>query len=308
MTFKKQAETFLAGIRNRRRNPARPATVKAYRSFLNSHILPLIGEKEVSQVENGTLKGLVVELVKSGLKPASITSIISVVKQVVGSAVDENGNQLYPRKWNHDFMDLPVIRPAEQDAPTVPAETLQRALRRANGQDKALYALLAGTGLRVGEALALMVGPDDGKNSFWQPETGILNIRTTLANGKIQPNPKTEAGVREVDLDPRLNDFLLSHLETAPGLLFKSEIGGIVRTNTAYEHLEAAGIREGFHAFRRFRITHLDTAGVPPGLQRFWTGHAAGDVHEKYIKMREKIEERKTWAVKAGLGFQLEAA
>jgi integrase len=307
MTFKSQADTFLASIQNRRRNPARAATVKAYRSFLNGHILPLIGEKQVSEVENGTLKALVVELVKSGLKPASITSIVSVVKQVVGSAVDENGNQLYPRKWNNDFLDLPVIKPAEQDAPIVPVKTLEKALGRAKGTDKALYALLAGTGLRVGEALALMVGLDDGKNSFWIPESRMLTIRTTLTGGKIQPAPKTEAGIRQVDLDPRLNDFLLSHLETVPGLLFKSEIGGMVRTNTAYEHLRNAGIKEGFHAFRRFRITHLDTVGVPPGLQRFWTGHAAGDVHETYVKMGEKIEERKTWAAKAGLGFALEA-
>jgi integrase len=307
MTFKSQAETFLAGIQNRRRNPARVATVKAYKSFLNVHILPLIGEKQLKDVENGTLKGLVVELAKAGLKPASITSIVSVVKQVVGSAVDENGNQLYPRKWNNDFLDLPVIKLAEQDAPIVPVKTLERALGRAQGQDKALYALLAGTGLRVGEALALMVGSDDGKNSFWQPEEGILTIRTTVVNGKIQDSPKTEAGIRLVDLDPQLNDFLISHLETAPGLLFKSEKGGLVRTNTAYEHLEDAGIKEGFHSFRRFRITHLESVGVPPGLQRFWTGHAAEDVHQNYIKFGEKIEERKTWAVKAGLGFQLEA-
>jgi integrase len=307
MTFKTQADIFLKGIQNRRRNPARAATVKAYRSFLNGHILPLIGEKEVSEVENGTLKALVVELVKSELKPASITSIVSVVKQVVGSAVDENGNQLFPRVWNNDFLDLPIIKATEQDAPIVPVKKLQEALRRAQGQDKALYALLAGTGLRIGECLSLMVGPDDGRNSFWQPETGILTIRTTLTGGKIQPAPKTEAGIRQVDLDPRLNDFLLSHCETTPGLLFKSEIGGTVRTNTAYEHLRNAGIKEGFHAFRRFRITHLDTVGVPPGLQRFWTGHAAGDVHETYIRMGEKIEERKTWAAKAGLGFQLEA-
>jgi integrase len=307
MTFKAQAETFLSSIQNRRRNPARVATVKAYRSFLNVHILPLIGEKQLKDVENGTLKGLVVELAKAGLKPASITSIVSVVKQVVGSAVDENGNQLYPRKWNNDFLDLPVIKLGEQDAPIVPVRKLQEALRRAEGQDKALYALLAGTGLRVGEAMALMVGPDDGKNSFWQPEEGVLTIRTTVVNGKIQDSPKTEAGIRLVDLDPQLNDFLLSHLETAPGLLFKSEKGGVVRTNTAYEHLENAGIKEGFHSFRRFRLTHLDTAGVPQGLQRYWGGHAAGDVHESYVKMKEKVEERKLWAVKAGLGFTLEA-
>jgi len=306
MTFKTQANAFLFNIQNRRRNPARLATVKTYRSFLNGHILPLIGEKDLSDVENGTLKGLVVELGKRGLKPASVTSIISVVKQIVSSAVDENGNQLFPRKWNNGFLDLPIIR--NQDTPIVSVKALEKALNRVNRQDKVLYVLLSGTGLRVGEALSLMIGPDDGKNSFWIPELRMLTIRTTLTNGKIQNAPKTEAGIRVVDLNPRLNDFLLSHLETTPGLLFKSEIGGTFRTNTAYAHLKDAGIRDGFHAFRRFRITHLESVGVPPGLQRFWTGHAANDVHETYIKFGEKAEERKMWAEKAGLGFQLEAA
>lgn len=33
---------------------------------------------------------------------------------VVASAVDKEGEQIYPRKWNHDFIDLPVVEQAKQ--------------------------------------------------------------------------------------------------------------------------------------------------------------------------------------------------
>lgn len=308
MTFKSQAETFLQTIQTRRRNPVRFGTIRAYRSHLQKSILPCLGDLPLSKVENGVLKTLVARLSERKLSPASINAITSVVKQVVASAVDLNGNELYPRTWNNDFVDMPVVRTQDQDAPTIAVNRLERALGRANGQDKALYALLAGTGLRIGEALTLMVGEDDGVNSFWIRDSRIANIRTTVVDGKIQPATKTQAGQRQVDLSQELNDFLTAHITVKSGLMFPDADGGLMVFSTAYRHLQRAGVTEGFHSFRRFRITHLESQNVPKGLQMFWTGHAANDVHESYIKMGENLTVRKDWAQRAGLGFSLEAA
>jgi len=308
-TVRQQAATFMTQIQTRRRQPVRSATVKSYQSHLTKWVLPLLGDKDLSQIENGAVKNFIQKLSEAGLSAPSITKIFTVVKMIVASAVDENGNELYPRKWNHEFVDLPVVNPADQDAPTVPLVALETALVRAKGADKALYAILAGTGVRIGEALSLMVGPDDGRNSFWQPETATLTIRTTLTSHGIQDGTKTQAGQRQVDLAPDLNTFLSTMLLDndlpSTGLLFRSQTGGPFRIQTAYEHLQKVGIDEGFHSFRRFRITHLESQNVPKGLQMFWTGHAAGDVHESYIKMGSNLEVRKDWAKKAGLGFQL---
>ena len=306
MILEQQAEKFMHEIQVRRRDPVKQATVKAYRSHLDKWILPLLGNKDLSQIENGVAKNFVQKLSEAELSSASINSIFNTVKQIVKSAVDENGNRLHERTWNTVFIDLPAVKPADQKTPCLSPKTLQRALGRAQSQDKALYALLAGSGLRKGEAFALMIGLDNGKDSYWVPEEALIKVRSTMIDGKIQLSPKTEAGIREVDLHPDLNAFLKENLLMSNGLLFKSQLGGPIRINTAYEHLEVAGITEGFHAFRRFRITHLESVGCPPGLQRLWTGHAANDVHEKYIKMGENLEVRKTWAQRAGLGFSLE--
>jgi integrase len=311
MNFRTQAAAFMHQIQTRRRNPIKRATIAAYQSRLTSHILPALGDIPLDAIDNSELKRFVAYLLGLGLSDSVINGLVSLTKIVISSAVDSNGNEMFPRKWNNHFIDLPTVNPGSQKAPTVAPEAISGAISRASGQDKALYALLAGTGLRIGEALALMVGPDDGKNSFWQPETGTLTIRTTVVDNQIQMSPKTEAGVRQVDLAPELNSYLCKLLLDGElpgyGLVFTSALGGSTRIMTAYEHLKKVGI-PGFHSFRRFRITHLDGSGAPRGLVKFWAGHAASDVTERYIRSGEGLSERKAWAQKAGLGFQLEAA
>jgi integrase len=76
-----------------------------------------------------------------------------------------------------------------------------------NHQLRALIALLAGSGMRVGEALA--IGMPGG--NVWDPEAGTITVRATLVRGRLQEAPKTEAGNRVVDLHPELNTFLRSH-------------------------------------------------------------------------------------------------
>lgn len=310
MTFKQQSDIFLATIGNRKREPVKQATLLAYKSLLNRWVLPVLGDVLIADIQNRTVKPLVEVLSKAGKSPQTITSVIGVIKAVVKSVTDENGNQTYPRTWNHEFMDVPTIQ--AQKAPIATAKAIQQALDRANSQDTALYALLAGTGIRIGEALALKVGPDNQKDSFWLPESGTLIIRSTVSKGKIQYSPKTEAGNREIDLSPDLNDylcqvFLRKNLTSNTSLLFPNRNGGVANDQTGYRHLEAAGI-PGFHSLRRFRVTHLRKQQVPEGLVQAWVGHRGASITDRYDKISLDTDARRLWAQKAGLGFQLQVA
>ena len=53
-------------------------------------------------------------MVKGGLGASAIRSYTNAVKMVVASAVNEEGDALYPRKWNHDFIDLPEDKNPKQ--------------------------------------------------------------------------------------------------------------------------------------------------------------------------------------------------
>jgi integrase len=302
LTFGEQAEKFIAKGTNRKRNPMRFNTLRTYATQIKMHLLPLLGSKLLEDVGNKAVKNAIEKLEEKKLSPATISLNLNIIKQIVASATDEEGEQLFPRKWNSEHIDAPAVE--DQKRPTISITALQGALAKAEPIDKALYAILASTGLRISEALALMSGKDEGIGNAWIPEESKLIIRCQREGGihdeTVVGPPKTKAGKREVDLAPELNDFLKASFSQGYALMFpESEATYRVR-------LEQNGVKGGFHCFRRFRTTHIDGEGVPGGLQRFWTGHAAKDVHEGYIKSGEKIRERKEWAAKAGLGFKLE--
>ena len=78
--------------------------------------------------------------------------------------------------------------------------------------------------------------------------------------------------------------------------------------------LEKLGIeKQGFHGFRRFRVTHLESNVIPPALVRYWTGHAKSSdgevvkqaVTDKYVMMSKDTKFRTEVAERIGLGFQL---
>ena len=288
MNFAEQAEAFMADAATR----TRPNTVHVYRSLLDARILPTIGKEDLANVGNKTAKLLVRRLTEAELSPATINLAVTLVKQVVKSAVDEEGNQLYPRTWNTDFIKAPRVDPDTQKTPITASGTIQEAITATKGEIPALVALLGGTGLRIGEALAI------GRGNVWDPETRTIKVFGTMVNGEFQPTPKTRAGKRVVDLDLGLNAFLCSQFENLTGPLFSAS------EDTYRRRLSTLGI-PGFHALRRFRITHLQSQSVPNSLVKFWAGHAAGDITERYTKMGSQIEERKAWSEKAGLGFHV---
>jgi integrase len=290
ITFREQAETFLTDIASE----ARPNTLASYRSILHARVIPLLGREDLANIDSATAKSLKERLTKAGLSPATINLAVWLMKKVVGSATDSRGNRLFTPGWNNDFIRLPRVNPKAQKAPITTSQTLQEAITATKGEVKVLVALLAGTGLRIGEALA--IGMRGG--NVWDPATATITIRATLVRGEVQANPKTEAGNRVVDLAPELNQFLSSQIANRESRMFTSSI------TTYYREIEKLGI-DGFHSMRRFRITHQQLQNVPQVLMKYGVGHAAGDITERYTKVGAEIEARKEWAGKAGLGFNL---
>ena len=210
MKVRDQWEVFILQLKIRTRRPCKPATIAAYESFWRVWIEPHLGNMDLSKLENGAMRQFVSVLTQAKLSPASIINITQVVKGVVASAVDANGNQRHPRKWNNDFMDLPIIVKEDQETPILDAGAVQDAISEASGQYAPLFALLAASGLRINEALALKMGSHP-ESSYWSPRQSKLVIRKGLYRGQEQ-SPKTVSGVREVDFGAphqRLSHFVL---------------------------------------------------------------------------------------------------
>jgi integrase len=229
---------------------------------------------------------------------------IGVLKQIIKSARDpQTGAQLYPCNFDHDFIDLPRIK--DQKRPTVTAEQINHAIASADPQERLLHVVLAGTGLRISEALAVRVGRVSEKHSAFLEDQAIIQVRGSVYRGKEFPGRlKTDASKRDVDLVPALSaaisEFIREQKIESGGFLFQSEGGGVANLKRLTRQLKKRGI-PGFHCFRRYRVTFLREAGVPEYIIKFWIGHASSDVTDLYTQAR--LEARKRWAEQAGLGF-----
>ena len=66
--------------------------------------------------------------------------------------------------------------------------------------------------------------------------------------------------------------------------------------------------KQGFHGFRRFRVTHLESSAVPTALVKYWTGHARTadgaviqqTVTDRYVKMAKDTQFRAEVAERIG--------
>jgi integrase len=226
------------------------------------------------------------------------------VKLVVGSAIDDNGDELFPRKWNNEFIDLLII---ENQKPTFTAEAMSAIVEKAIGQDQVLYALLGGTGLRVGEAFGLEV-------RHLSADCRIITVEQSCWGKSIQ-TPKTKSAYRQVDVCTELAKLLKQFIgDRQSGLVFTNRAGGpLSQTNVVrrslHPILEELGVEKtGFHAMRRFRTTWLRKQRTPEDLIRFWLGHAKSSITDGYSKLADDIEYRYEVAEKIGAGFSIPAS
>jgi len=300
-TFRAQARWWLEHMQTRTRKPIMPNTASGWQQVLDNWLNPSIGDVPLAEVGNRTLKEVVAKMVREGLSAKSINNYIQVLKMVVASAVDEDGDELYPKRWNHDFADVPLIE--GQHTPEFTGEEVSAVVANASGRFRMLYALLGGSGARIGEALGLRI------ERISKDRTSI-EIEEQVQEHRLQPT-KTRASVRVVDIHHELARMLNGFIgDRKAGFLFCTSSGRPMSDDNVYRRfyplLKRLGIEtKGFHAFRRFRNTHLSEKDVPDRLIQFWMGHKDRTMTDRYTKLKRAVSFRKAWAERAGLGFSL---
>jgi integrase len=306
LTFRDQAKVWLDSLRSRRRRPLKPASIENYQHYLDKRLLPFLGDMPLSQVGNSALKTLVdrmsAETLKSGKKLAAKTVVnyVETAKLVVASAVDTEGEPLYPRKWNDDFIGVPIVEKEKQIRQTVTEEDVTSIITQSKkARHRVLFATLAGAGLRIGEGLALK--PED-----FSSDCRVIHITHAIWKAKDQL-PKIPAAVRDVDIPEELAAVLREYVSKVPAgrYLFATASGKPISQRNVLRYLHARK-KVGFHAFRRFRTSVLRKARVPEDLLKLWLGHASKSVTDDYARqLREDLPFRQEWAERVGLGFSL---
>ena len=303
-TFRQQAEWWLNHVQTRKRRPIKPATAAGFESYLNKWLRPNLGDLPVSSVNNLAVRGLVTKMTDAGMSAKMVNNVVQVVKMVVASAVNENGERVHPRTWNHEFIDLPEVK--NQRQPTFTAAVMEAIAGGSKGREQMLFVLLGATGMRIGEALGLEI------DKHISSDFSTLHIRQKAWRGQIQPFLKSENGIRDIDL-PTLIAAMLKEFSgnRTSGLLFCSKNGlPLLQSNVLRLSLHPLLKRlnqptMGAHAFRRFRTTWLRKQHAPEDLIRFWLGHANKSVTDDYSKLKEDVTFRKKVAEQVGIGFEL---
>ena len=214
--------------------------------------------------------------------------------------MNAEGEPLYPRKWNDEFIGVPIVEKDKQHRQTVIAEEVTNIIARSKGRYRRLFSLLAGSGVRIGESLALK--PED-----FSSDCRVIHITHAIWKGRDQ-SPKTPAAVRDIDIPEQLAALVREYLATIPAghYLFATASGKPMSQRNTLRILHNRK-KVGFHAFRRFRTSILRKARVPGDLEKLWLGHASKSVTDDYARqLRDDLPFRQEWAERAGLGFSLE--
>jgi len=224
ITFKIQAKWWLDEMRagrivsRKKGAPIKPATLAGYQAAVN-WLNETVGGTALADIKNEVAKQLVIKMKAAKLSGKTVVNYFQVVKAVVASAVSSEGEQLYPRNWNFHFIGLPVIDEKKQCKPSLTSSEVEQILTRAKGRYKVLFALLAGTGLRIGEALGLKIG------AHLSGDFSTITVSQSVWRSSVQ-TPKTDNAVREVDIPTSLAALLkVSVGGRTSGFLFQSESG-----------------------------------------------------------------------------------
>ena len=277
-----------------------------------------VGDKPLSSLDNPEAKELVARMKaetadgEPRFSDKTICEYFKVFTQVIASAKDDKAKQVFPREWDLAYIALPMVCQREQHRPTLEPEEVETILSKCK---RSIYrmvaALLAGTGIRISELLALEIG------KHISADCTIISIRQQRGKwGGIESTPKTEAGFRDIDLCPQLAKMLRSYIgDRKSGFLFETEGGKMLSPENLWRDGFATIVRdmgrEGvrFHAFRRFREAVLLASECRELLIDYWMGHSNTEMGSRYAK--QLVENRKfraEWAEKVGLGFEIPKA
>jgi len=285
----------------------KPGPIRTMESQLEKHILPKFGDMPLDAVDETAVQEFAANLRRSTFKMRkpnghvvktyrlsrkTILNIVGLVKLILGRKV-----------WQTWELDLG--KPDEPTQRYFTEEALKRIIEAAEGQYRTLFALLAGTGMRIGEAAGLHVDDLDLVNL-------VIYVRRAVWNGQ-ELSPKTRNGYRSIDIDESLADLLRQHIGyRRAGRVFEARNGSPICGNNILKRvlhplLERLGIPQaGLHAFRHSRVTMLRKRGTQADLQKLWIGHSSLRTTDRYSHTDQELEYRRLAAQQAGLGLMLD--
>jgi integrase len=284
-TFGEAAREWLRYIEFDRKR--RPSTLRGYRDAVRVHLLPEFGERtpllDITHWRVDAFRQRLVE--EEVLAPRTINKLLTNLHGIFQRAVRNHGVVQNPVA----LVDRQPCRSSGEFRVLAPAEVERLLHAAATTQDRAVFAVAAFAGLRMGELRALRWADVDF-------DLACIHVRGSYCQGRFDP-PKS-GRVRSVPLIPQAADPLQAIRFTCAGrpeeLVFMSRLGRVIDDSRLrrrfYETLDRARLRPmRFHDLRHSFAT-LAVQAFPLTDVAAFMGHADISTTMIYIHHMPRLD------------------
>jgi integrase len=243
--------------------------------------MPVFGEKQLRLITKDSVQSFLNAKAQGGSSWKTVKHIRTVFGSILEAAVRDDLLASNPVRKTR----LPRRAPVEEKAP-ISTEALRALLEALPEPSRSIATLLAMTGLRVGELLALR----------WQDidfDKGVFSVRQTVYEGHFDV-PKSKRSKRTLPLGPMCRQIFesLRKPNVDPSVLVFAARNGapLSRRNLLNRQLRptcnALGLKgANWHWLRHAHATLLDAVGTPLGTVQALLGHASPETtREIYIE------------------------
>ena len=186
----------------------KPRTLEGYRQLLRLHLIPQFGSTKVRLLHKGQIKVALAMKLNSGLAQNSVRLILAVLRALLNAAVDDGIILANPaEKLGRSLRLIANAKAHQEEIKAMTREQVSEFLRAARTTTDAyvrrysvLFLLLARTGMRLGEALAVQWDDADFKQRK-------VRVARAFSRGRVE-KPKSGHG-RTVDMSEYLANSLL---------------------------------------------------------------------------------------------------
>jgi integrase len=253
---------------------------KFYDNVVETHLMPVFGDTQLRLISKDSVQSFLTAKAQGDSSWKTVKHIRTVFGGILEAAVRDELLASNPVRKTR----MPRRAHVEEKAPISP-ESLRALLERLPEPSRSIASLLAMTGLRIGELLALR----------WQDidfDKGSFSVRQTVYEGHFDV-PKSKRSKRTLPLGPVCAQILASLRK--PGvepsaLVFSTRNGSpLSRRNLLNRQLKPACKSLGltganWHWLRHAHATLLDSVGAALGTVQALLGHASPEVtREVYI-------------------------
>jgi integrase len=282
VTFAAYAPEWIDSYQGRTSQGIRAHTLADYRRELGldaegqptgDRALAFFGRMQLAAIEPRDIKHYAAHLAGLGLSSRSVKNALAPVRALLGDAFDEGLIRTNPAAGVRIVQRTDPTNAGEEQIKALTEGQLANLLERLPDEWQLFFRLLAQTGMRIGEIVALHWGDIDLGRCR-------LHVRRRLYKGTID-SPKTKYGRRTIPLSEQTARMLWSHrngaAEESP--VFPSRRGGYIEQSNVMNRVLKPAARElglgwvGFHTFRHTCATILFRHGLNAKQVQMWLGH-----------------------------------